>query len=547
MEETEKRIDQLEKIDLIELLMSGWKRFREIWWILILLVILCMGAMLWKEKKNYSPSYAATASFIVSAGQDDGSSLSSYYNKITVDQLNATFPYILTSGLLNEVVANDMEVSSVPGSISASVLEETNLFQIQVTSQTAGQAYEVLQSVIKNYPAVARYVVGDTTLKLIDESGIPKNPTTRPDWKRAAFKGILLGLMLDAAILFLLVILRKTIRNQDDLKKITNVPYLAGIPLEKRKKRSASQGMKNRNTKLTGKSGTTNGKSGKIGNVGKTETKAGKAGNAGKIRKTGQTGGSAGSLLLTSPSISYSFREAIHALQIRTCRILQQKGIKTLMVTSTLAGEGKTMVSCNLACAMAEKGYKVLLLDLDFRNPSVGAAFGIQNADQAITDVLKGNIPAKKVLRQVGDTSLWILPGSNVAESSENVANLYQNGNLKKLIRQYQEDMDVILLDTPPGALLNDAFLAADNAQGILFVIRQDYVRRDKILEGMEILSESNADLIGCVINGEDTGIGSYGYGKYGYGKYGYGRYGYGKYGHSRYGYGYGYGAEKEK
>lgn len=517
MEETEKRIDQLEKIDLIELLMSGWKRFREIWWILILLVILCMGAMLWKEKKNYSPSYAATASFIVSAGQDDGSSLSSYYNKITVDQLNATFPYILTSGLLNEVVANDMGVSSVPGSISASVLEETNLFQIQVTSQDAGQAYDVLQSVIKNYPAVARYVVGDTTLKLIDESGVPKNPTTRPDWKRAAFKGILLGLMLDAAILFLLVILRKTIRNQDDLKKITNVPYLAGIPLEKHKKRSASQGMKNRNGKLTGK----------------VRTKAGKIGNA-------------GGLLLTSPSVSYPFREAVHALQIRTCRILQQKGIKTLMVTSTLAGEGKTMVSCNLACAMAEKGYKVLLLDLDFRNPSVGAAFGIQNADQAITDVLKGNIPAKKVLRQVGDTSLWILPGSNVAESSENVANLYQNGNLKKLIQQYQEDMDVILLDTPPGALLNDAFLAADNAQGILFVIRQDYVRRDKILEGMEILSESNADLIGCVINGEDTGIGSYGYGKYGYGKYGYGRYGgYGKYGHGRYGYG--YGAEKEK
>ena len=236
-------------------------------------------------------------------------------------------------------------------------------------------------------------------------------------------------------------------------------------------------------------------------------------------------------VMLDKETVSPTFRESMNTLQIRVARAMEEKQIKTLVVTSTLAGEGKTTISSNLAYAMAEKGYKTLLIDGDFRNPSVAAALNLPESEYGISDVLKGKISAGEVIRQYGDSNLWVLPGK---EPQEKVSKLYRNGRLQNLIQKYSRQMDIIIIDTPPCGMMNDAALAADCAEGILLVIRQDYARREKILEGVEMLDSSNASLIGCVINDEEVNRG--GYGRYGYGRYGYGKYG--KYGYGKYGYG---------
>lgn len=239
--------------------------------------------------------------------------------------------------------------------------------------------------------------------------------------------------------------------------------------------------------------------------------------------------------MMDQAGVSYIFRESLSTLQVRFSRAVKERSIKTVVVTSTLAGEGKTTISCNLAYAMAEKGYKVLLIDGDFRNPSVASVLELNPKKKGIADVLRGNAEPEEVICQYKKSNLWVAPG---VKSQDKVAKLYKNGRLKKLISEYEEKMDLILIDTPPCGIMNDAALAADSAQGVMLVIRQDYARRDKILEGVEMFSESQVHMVGCVINGEETGIGSYGYGRYGYGRYGYGRYGYGKYGYGKYGYG---------
>lgn len=480
-EETGKPDNSENLIDIFKICAGLWKRFKEVWWILILIVCVCVAGGMFREKRQYHATYEASASFVVSVGGESYSGANNYYKKVSMEQLNSTFPYILTSGILNEIVANDLGMSSVPGTISANVLEETNLFQIKVVSAEPQMAYDILQSVIKNYPSVAKYVIGDTTLKLIDESGVPENPITVPNYKNAAAKGGLAGVVLGFLILLLRVLLRRTVKDQDDIKKFLNVKYLTGIPQEKMKKRS---------------------------------------------RETVHR------VLLNQPGISYAFRESLGTLQVRFDRIIKEKAMKTVVVTSTFAGEGKTTISCNLAYAMAEKGYKVLLIDGDFRNPSVASVLELTPKEMGIADILKGKATPEEAVCQYMDSNLWVIPG---VESQSKVGRLYRNGRLKKLIAQYQDEMDLILIDTPPCGIMNDAALAADCADGVMLVIRQDYAYRDKILEGVEMLSASRAHLLGCVINGEETGIGSYGYGRYGYGKYGYGKYGYGKYG---YGYG---------
>lgn len=482
MEDTKKQENTENLIDIFEICARVWKVFRRIWGLILL--IICIGVVigLLREKNSYHKQYEASASFIVSAGGED--TVSGYHNRVTMEQLNTTFPYILTSGILNRIVANDLGMESVPGVISASVLEETNLFQIRVVSSDALQAYYILDSVIENYPSVAKYVIGDTTLKLIDETGIPTEPMTKPNYKMAAVKGGMIGCLGSGLLLVLGVVLRNTVRDQEDLKKFLNVKYLAGIPLEQVKRRS------NKSNEV---------------------------------------------VMRDRTQVSYDFREALNTLQIRLNREMRERRMKTVLVTSTLAGEGKTTVICNLAYTMALKGYRVLLIDADFRNPSVASVLQLDGQKKGVEDILLGKARPDEVLQSYGEGELWVLPGM---KPQKRVAPLYRNGRFRALLERYQEEMDIILVDTPPCGIMNDAALAADYTDGVMLVIRQDYARREQILEGIEMISGSRASLVGCVINGEEKGIGSYGYGKYGYGKYGYGKYGYGKYGYGKSGYG---------
>ncbi len=480
MEENKVVNNEENLIDLFEIIAGFLKHIKQRWWLFLFILCLITAGSVVREKFQYQEQFEASASFIVTTGGKEYVNMSSYYNRVTMEQLNTTFPYILTSGILSSIVAEDMGMPYVPGTISASVLQETNLFQIKVVALEPQLAYDILQSVIKNYPTVAKYVIGDTVLTLIDETGVPKAPMHEPAYKSAAVKGMLLGIVLCAVIIFLQIITSSTVKSQDDLKKFVNVKYLAGIPKERVKKRSR---------------------------------------------------GNKASVILDHQSISPTFREAVHTLQIRISRMLEEKELKTLVVTSTLAEEGKTTVSCNLAYAMAEKGYKVLLVDGDFRNPSVSSVLNLPEMEYGIADILKGNIDESQVIQQYQKSSLWVLSGK---DSQEKVTKLYRNGRLNRLVQKYSKEMDMIIIDTPPCGITSDAAMAADCADGILLVVRQDFARRDKILDGVEMLSSSAAPLVGYIINGEEVGSGSYG--KYGYGKYGYGRYGHGRYG--KYGYG---------
>ena len=114
-------MDEEDRIDLLAFLRDAGKRAAEIWWVLLLLLAGgILSGFAW-EKTHYVPKYEATASFCVSAdGQDNAWSLG-YYNRISIRQLNAAFPYLLTSGALQQVVAEDLGVAVVPAQISASM------------------------------------------------------------------------------------------------------------------------------------------------------------------------------------------------------------------------------------------------------------------------------------------------------------------------------------------------------------------------------------------------------------------------------------------
>lgn len=471
------------KIDLFEIMEKMLKGFRETWWIFLLLAAVCTGASVLWAKIDYRPVYEASASFIVLA---DGSAETTaaepaetaenrQRGNVPAEQLKATFPYILTSGALQDVVAEDLGLETIPGTISAQVLGDTNLFQLMVRADNGQTAYEILQSVIANYPKVAAYIIGNTKLKMIDETGIPLEPSAGPGYVRKAVLGFLLGTVLYMGILVLMAMTRKTVRNQHDLEQFLRIPYLGSLPQVNFKRRSSRRAMR---------------------------------------------------ITADNPLVPEKYTEAVDSLAVRLERTLQEKGKTSLLVTSALAGEGKTTTVCNLALILAQKGYRVLLIDGDLRNPSVAEQLALRKKSGGLRAFLAGEKEADEVICRYQESSLLVLPGG---EAVREVRTLYSNGQIEKLLHDYNDQMDFILIDTPPCAMMNDASLIAGYVDAGLLVIRQDYARREKVTASAEILQQSGMELAGCTINGAESGLGSYGYG---YGKYGYG---YGKYG---YGYG---------
>lgn len=399
---------------------------------------------------------------------------------MTADQLGKTFSYLVTSGVLKDVVARELGEKTVVSEIQADVMADTNLFTIRVRDASPEKAWRVLESVIANYPKVAEYVIGATKLTVVDESGVPASPVNRQDAARAGAAGAAAGL---AAAMFLLAVYvrtRKAIRQADDMEKLTNAAFLGNLPQTKIKKRS---------------------------NV-KEQT-----------------------ITICNPKVPDAFKEAVQLIRSRTEDRLGKGSCPVLLVTSAVPGEGKTTTAVNLAEAFAKKKYRVVLLDGDLRNPSVMKCIGLfGQKGRGMTEVLKGRIDGKKALYHYGDLPLKILPGG---ERTQNPAGLLRSARMKALISSLQEEADLLIIDTPPCGVISDAALFGKSADGAVLVVHQGTTKDREVQRVLEFFENSQIPVCGYVLNGVQEGVAGYGrsYGGYAYGKYGYGygRYGYGK------------------
>lgn len=484
------REEELEKMDLLAIVDDIWRGLKRFWLLCIVVVATCAIVSAFAVIIAFTPTYEAYSTFVVNSktAYSDNAAYTNYYNETSASQLSQTFPYILTSGALSDVVAKSLDMDSVPATITADSMEGTALFTIRVRAKDAQTAYDVLQAVIQNYPSVAEYIIGDTELKQMDESGVPEQPVNQLSFKRSAVKGACGGMILCLLFLLFDARTRKTVRREEDLKSVLSVPYLGGIPFIKVKKRSDKS---------------------------KEQILVDKQNQAGMLG------------------------ERIRVVRNRVMKAAEEQRSGTVFVTSAAEDEGKTTVAVNLAISLAQKGKRVVLVDGNLRKPAVAGAMGLETGAYGTIDALEGAPLAADSFQTYGSDGLRVLTGRPL-EAEEWDA--FQQKNIELMLDKLQPLFDYIIIDTPPCGELADALLFARCVHNAVLVARHDKTRVDQILAAAELLAETGTTLIGYTINGIEAGITGYGYG-YGYGYYG--RYGYGrKYG---YGYGYGYGEKQEK
>lgn len=480
------RADMPEKIDLTNIMLDVYHGIKKLWWVIIGLIAICAVQSYFSVSTNYQSEYVASATVsVTSVGGLD------YVNIQSAQQMAEVFPYILTSGVLKDVVAEDMGLDSMPGNISVKADEGMNLLTISVSGNDPQMAYNTLKSVINNYPKVAEFVLGETKLTILDETGIPTDTkrveVIRGSYKRGALKGALIGCL----ILLVYVLSRRTVKSRKELKKNINLPDMGSIPSVRVKKR-------------------------------KKETFH-------------------NSVSLMNERISLNYIEAVRRLRIRVMKEMEMNRYRTLLITSSIPGEGKTTLSTNLAISIAQQGKKVLLIDCDLRHPSVAQAMNESGSHPGLGAILKKQVTVSEAVTQVElpkvrsneRGELHVIFGGDMVKADPGMIGSRQ---MKLLMDSLKPMYDVIVLDTAPSELLADAPVLAKYVDAALYVIRYDYTKLREIREGVESLALSGIHMLGYVFNGDNSsGRQGYGYKRYGsYGGYGshYGRYGsYGHYG----------------
>jgi capsular exopolysaccharide synthesis family protein len=242
--------------------------------------------------------------------------------------------------------------------------------------------------------------------------------------------------------------------------------------------------------------------------------------------------------LVTLDEPKSAVAESYRTLRTSVVFTAAQRGMKTLMVVSASAGEGKTTTACNLAVSLADANKRVILLSADLRKPRMHRFFGLTN-DAGLASVLAGEVKPWEALQKPGVENLRVMASGPVPARP---AELLQSEQMGELLTELREVADLIILDTAPVLLVADALGLAPLVDGVLFVADAENTSSAAISHAREQLEQVSAPLIGAVLNNFDPQKArSYGYG-YGYGyRYRYGSpYGYG----SSYGRGYEDGAQ---
>ena len=461
-----------ERTDIISFVNDFFHRLKRMWIWVLLLTLAVSAIFYYRTSVTYSPVYVAEAT--VSVEMVNGGT---YSNKNTAEQMGLVFPYILTSGALSDVIAEDLGTSNVPGTISVNSIKGTNLLTISVSSSNAEMAYAILQPVLNNYPEVAQFVVGQTELTVIDDSGVPTDSGRQSVIRGSVKRGALIGFAMGILLVVVNVISFRTIRSESELRSLLNIPCLGTLPFYQKKQRRNS-----------------------------TRTEI-------NILNDGENS---------------DYVEAMRLIRTRLER--QMEGKQVLMVTSSISGEGKSTVAANVAIAMAKKGKRVILVDCDLRNPTVSQIFDLKEKYPGLVSILRGKSELEDSLVEISDhgnpIGLTLLPGG---EREPRLVEILSSENMKIVINKLREKADVVILDTPPSAMLVDAMMLVRHVDAVAYVIMSDFARRRYIFQGVEELSNTGAPIVGCILNGGRSRGGRYGY--YGYyssrGKYGYGSYGY--------------------
>jgi capsular exopolysaccharide synthesis family protein len=333
-----------------------------------------------------------------------------------------------------------------------------------------------------------------SNIRILDAAVVPGTPET-PDKPRSMFYGVMGGLFCGMLLAFFFEYLDSSVKSPDDVDRFIKLPTLGVIPSPA----SLSSTSSHRLLVARGNNGLS---------------------GASRVE------------LVAFQNVKSIVSEAYR--NTRTSVLLSSgasRRPKSLLITSSWMGEGKTTTSLNLAITLCQTGEKVLLLDCDMRNPNLhrildlGHSAGMSEYLSGNAD-LSGNGDLSPLVQETSVPNLYIIPGGH---TPPNPAELLGSERMKDVLALSNGHFDHIVIDSPPVLSVADARILAPVVDGVILVIKGGETPKQAVQRCKRLLQEVNANIIGTVLNCVDVRSADYLY----YSRYYY-RYGY----YRRYGYG---------
>ena len=444
-------------------------------WLLILLAVMTVGVGSYiVTDVTYVPSYRTSTVFVVTTR---GSSTTVYSNLTSTSNVAGLFTELLNSSIMRRNIMEEMGVASLDANISTSVIPNTNLITMTVTSRDPRTAFLTAQTIIEHHESLTYTIVDGIVMEVLQHPTVPMRPINSANASGQMKKMALLAGIGAAVLLAVLSYMRDTVRSGTEAQDKLDCDYLGEIPHEKKYKTVFSRMSK---------------------------------------RKT--------SILINNPVTSFQYVESVQKLRRRVEQHLH--GGKVVMITSLLENEGKSTVAVNLALALSKKHGKILLIDCDLRKPACHAILEQKKFGSGIKEVLQGKASLSDSVLRYKTTKMYLLLGH---KGDQNVGDLISSERMEKLLDWARSNYDYVVLDLPPMGAASDAEGMTKLADACVLVARQNVAVASALNKAIASLEGQKAKLLGCVLNNVYTSRfsshGGYGYG--GYHKHNY----YGSYG----------------
>ena len=416
------------------------------WWAILLFSITAAILVNLVASIVYRPVYATSTTFVVTTR---GTNTSIYQDITSATDTAARFQTILESNILKRAIAKDLNIDEYNATTEVKLLEETNLIVLTVKHKSALMAYRYIQSIMNNYSVVSDFVIKNVVLDVIQSPAIPVMPSNPNRSKLYTLLGFLVGLAIAVLYVAYFSYLKDTVKNSKEASSKLAARLLGTVYHEK---------------------------------VGKERR---------KTRKN--------SMVITNPILSFRYTESCRMAASRIRSRMDRKGAKTLLVTSVAENEGKSTVASNIAVSIAQEGKNVLLIDADFRKPSLYKIFDIdKNQVTNLVAILRSGVGMQKSIVKLKKYPLYfILNNTNTGSIDDVLA----NNRFRSLIRFSRTKFDYIILDTAPMGLVPDAEGIAELCDASLIVVREDVILAKNINDAIDTLNETNAKVLGIVFN----------------------------------------------
>ncbi len=204
------------------------------------------------------------------------------------------------------------------------------------------------------------------------------------------------------------------------------------------------------------------------------------------------------SRLVTHLAPKSPISEAYRSLRTNIQYTRAEKPIKTVVVTSSGPGEGKSTSTANLAITLAQMGVKTLLIDTDLRRPVQHGIFGVDRSN-GLTNVLVGKVTTENAIRPTKIEGLDLLTAGTLPP---NPSELLGSKTMEKFIEKVSEIYDMVLFDSPPVIAVTDSAVLASKLDGVILVVKSGETNRDAMSRARVLLQNVHANILGIMLNG---------------------------------------------